>query len=132
MAQTPMVRWAQRKDNVVFSIELPEVTDDKVTLEGNNFHFEGKSQGKDYKLDFTFNKDVTQEVRKKRNDQFSFVLIMGQGSAWAKHGKSYNFCIHKKQEGFWPRLTTGNAKQSVCSSLFKLIVSLSFLISFSG
>jgi hypothetical protein len=60
--KTPMVRWAQRKDNVVFSIELPEVTDEKVSLEGNKFHFEGKSQGQNYKLDIEFNKDVKQEV----------------------------------------------------------------------
>lgn len=73
-----MVRWAQRKDNVVFSIELPEVTDEKITLEGNAFHFEGKSQGKDYKLDFTFNKDVTQEVRNNTIDFFflwKFIII---------------------------------------------------------
>jgi len=79
----PPVTWAQRKDKVFFKIEVPEIKNEKITLDGNKFHFEGTGGKTNYILDLELCKDVEKD-----------------GSKWVRHGKSYDIMIQKKRKRF--------------------------------
>jgi len=47
-------KWAQRKDIIYLTIELPDVKDESLTLTNDKLVFAGKSNGKDYVLNLEF------------------------------------------------------------------------------
>merc|ERR1711977_231055 len=85
----PVVKWAQRKDILMVSIELSEVTDEKIDITEDQMTFTGKSGGKDYATTIEFNKKVKPEEDKT-------IKVCGREI----------YCQLKKEEGgpFWPRL----------------------------
>lgn len=62
-AATPNVLWAQRKEFLLLKIDLPDVKNEKITVDGSKVHFEGDSQGKLFVTDLELFADVVKEVR---------------------------------------------------------------------
>ena len=60
---TPSVLWAQRKENVLLKIDLPDVKNEKIEVEGTKVRFEGESQGRPYSVDLELHAEVAKEVR---------------------------------------------------------------------
>lgn len=85
------VKWAQRKDSLYVTVDLPDVKDEKVSLTDKSLTFSGASNGKQYEVSLEFFKEVD---------------TAAQESAWAKTDRNVHFFIVKKdKEGdFWPRL----------------------------
>ncbi|CEG49677.1 HSP90 co-chaperone p23 [Plasmopara halstedii] len=85
------VKWAQRKDALYVTVDLPDVKDEKVSLNSKNLTFKGTSNGKVYEVTLDFFKEVDAEAK---------------DSIWAKTDRNLHFHIVKKNqdEEFWPRL----------------------------
>ncbi|DBA00950.1 TPA: hypothetical protein N0F65_006150 [Lagenidium giganteum] len=85
------VKWAQRKDSLYVTIDLPDVQDEKVTLTNKNLTFHGASNGQKYEVSLEFLKEVDAEAKE---------------SKWAKTDRNLHFLILKKDKDteFWPRL----------------------------
>uniref|UniRef100_M4BVQ9 CS domain-containing protein n=1 Tax=Hyaloperonospora arabidopsidis (strain Emoy2) TaxID=559515 RepID=M4BVQ9_HYAAE len=87
------VKWAQRKEALYVTVDLPDVKDEKVTLSNTNLTFKGTSNGQEYEVTLDFLKEVDAESKE---------------SIWAKTDRNLHFYIVKKNqdEEFWPRLLT--------------------------
>ncbi|POM59426.1 hypothetical protein PHPALM_31849 [Phytophthora palmivora] len=85
------VKWAQRKEALYVTVDLPDVKDEKVTLNSKNLTFQGTSNGQLYEVKLDFFKEVDVESK---------------DSIWAKTDRNLHFHIVKKNqdEEFWPRL----------------------------
>ncbi|KAG7384487.1 Prostaglandin E synthase 3 (Cytosolic) [Phytophthora pseudosyringae] len=85
------VKWAQRKEALYVTVDLPDVKDEKVSLSSNNLTFKGTSNGQQYEVKLDFFKEVDVESK---------------DSIWAKTDRNLHFHIVKKNqdEEFWPRL----------------------------
>lgn len=85
------VKWAQRKDALYVTVDLPDVQDEKVSLSSKNLTFKGTSNGNVYEVSLDFFKEVDTEAK---------------DSIWAKTDRNVHFHIVKKNqdEEFWPRL----------------------------
>ncbi|KAG2765685.1 hypothetical protein JG687_00009944 [Phytophthora cactorum] len=85
------VKWAQRKDALYVTVDLPDVKDEKVTLSSKNLTFKGTSNDQLYEVTLDFFKEVDVESK---------------DSIWAKTDRNLHFHIVKKNqdEEFWPRL----------------------------
>lgn len=85
------VKWAQRKDSLYVTIDLPDVKHEKVSLQEDCLTFEGTSNDQDYKVDLHFFKPVDTSAKE---------------SKWAINDRNVAFFILKKNidEEFWPRL----------------------------
>lgn len=55
--------WAQRKDKLYITVDVPDVKKEKVTMEAGKVSFEGTSENKNYKLDLELFKEIDPEVR---------------------------------------------------------------------
>lgn len=111
------VKWAQRKDAIYVTIDLPDVEDEKVLLDSKNLTFtyvvatlatlaptiiltccccRGTSNGQLYEVKLDFYKDVDVEAT---------------DSIWAKTARNVHFHIVKKERNadFWPRLLLDKA-----------------------
>ena len=60
----PTCKWAQRKDCVFVTVDIPDVTDEVVTVESEKLTFKGKSQGKDYACEMILFAKVNKEESK--------------------------------------------------------------------
>lgn len=58
----PNVLWAQRKENVLLKIDLPDVKNEKIEIEGAKVRFNGESQGRSYTVEIDLHADVVKEV----------------------------------------------------------------------
>ncbi|KAI9916100.1 hypothetical protein PsorP6_007312 [Peronosclerospora sorghi] len=90
------VKWAQRKEALYVTIDLPDVKDEKVTLTSKNLTFKGTSHDQAYEVSLEFFKEVDAESKE---------------SIWAKTDRNLHFHIVKKNqdEEFWPRLLADKA-----------------------
>jgi len=92
------VLWAQRKDKILLTIDVPDIHNEKVELTDDKLTFEGtgglKGVIQPYKVELEFYKPVTKK-----------------DSKWAIKGKQVNLVIIKKEGGpHWPRLTKQEGK----------------------
>ena len=88
-AQPPSIRWAQRKDKVIVSVKLEDVTEEKINLEEDTLYFKANSQGKKW--------ETTIEL---------YGSIIPKGAVQRKRSSEYYFELKKKEPGpFWKRLT---------------------------
>ncbi|KAG2522898.1 hypothetical protein JM16_005518 [Phytophthora kernoviae] len=85
------VKWAQRREALYVTVDLPDVKDEKVTLSSKNLTFKGTSNGQLYEVALDFFKEVDADSK---------------DSIWAKTDRNLHFHIVKKdqEEEFWPRL----------------------------
>lgn len=91
---SPTVLWAQRSDKVMVSIQLEEVTEEKVKLDTDGLSFKGTSGGKVYEVHLELNN-----------------CILPDDSTQKKCGREYFFELKKKDPGpFWPRLLKDSKK----------------------
>ncbi|KAJ3181993.1 hypothetical protein HDU87_000331 [Geranomyces variabilis] len=87
---TPEVLWAQRTDEVFLTINVADLAQPKIDLTATGLTFSGTAQGKEYKLDLEFFKEVDVEKSKQNITLRNITLV-----------------IAKKTTGeeYWPRLT---------------------------
>jgi len=90
----PQILWAQRTDKVLVSIQLEDVTDEKITVDTEKLTFSGKSKNKNYAVELEFNGNIIPEESKQR-----------------KGGREYYFDLKKKDSGYWPRLLKDKQKR---------------------
>ncbi|KAF1327415.1 Hsp90 co-chaperone p23, partial [Globisporangium splendens] len=91
MTRVAPVKWAQRKDAIYVTVDLPDVKDEKVKLTNTNLTFSGTSNGEKYEVTLDFFKEVDVDAKE---------------SIWAKADRNVHFHIVKKDVDaeFWPRL----------------------------
>ncbi len=58
----PNVLWAQRKDTLYVTIDVPDVSGEKIVIEGNKVHFSGKSNNKNYSVDLELLHEIDASV----------------------------------------------------------------------
>ncbi|KAL7694177.1 putative CS domain, HSP20-like chaperone [Plasmopara halstedii] len=61
------VKWAQRKDALYVTVDLPDVKDEKVSLNSKNLTFKGTSNGKVYETDRNLHFHI---VKKNQDEEF--------------------------------------------------------------
>ncbi|GLE11607.1 hypothetical protein PINS_up024137 [Pythium insidiosum] len=85
------VKWAQRKDSIYVTVDLPDVKDEQVKLTNKSLSFRGTSNKQQYEVELVFFKEVDVEDKQ---------------SIWAKTDRNLHFHIVKKDKeaDFWPRL----------------------------
>ncbi|GMF40956.1 unnamed protein product [Phytophthora fragariaefolia] len=85
------VKWAQRKEALYVTVDLPDVKDEKVSLDSKSLTFRGTSNGQLYEVKLELFKEVDVEHK---------------DSIWAKTDRNLHFHIVKKNQDdeFWPRL----------------------------
>jgi prostaglandin-E synthase len=85
------VKWAQRKDSIYVTVDLPDVKDEKVILTNNSLKFTGTSQQQKYEVNLEFMHEVDTEAKE---------------SKWAANARNVHFYIMKKDKEaeFWPHL----------------------------
>jgi len=84
----PPVAWAQRKDQLLVTIELQDVKDQKITLEADKLIFSGNSNKKEYAATLNLFKEIDTEKSK-----------------FAVRPRQIDFVLAKKEAGpFWDRL----------------------------
>jgi hypothetical protein len=89
------VKWAQRKESLYLTINLPDVQGEEIQLTPTTLTFHGTSQGNEYHLDFEFFDEVDSE-----------------GSKWTVLDRSIQMNIMKKDQDrdeHWPRLLKDKA-----------------------
>jgi len=93
---TPNVLWAQRKDRVLLTIEVPDVTAPKIDLSATSLLFAGdQPSGKHYEFKLDFFKEVNVEQ-----------------SRWGVLSRHIQLNIVKKESGpYWDRLTQDSGKK---------------------
>ncbi|XP_064613803.1 uncharacterized protein LOC135477579 isoform X3 [Liolophura sinensis] len=108
-APPPPAKWAQRKDRVLLTFELSDVTNPKIDITDSALIFRGNggTEKKDYYVQIDFFKDV--------NPQESKQAVLPR--------KVY-FEIKKKDvdQPFWPRLTKDSTKHHWLKTDFNLWV----------
>jgi len=94
------VMWAQRKDSVYVTINVPDVDAKAATvkLTADKLVFSGKSNGKDYSVDLEFFADVDPEDKE---------------SKFSIKPRNIHFHIIKKNKDdeYWPRLMKDKTKE---------------------
>jgi len=88
MSLVPTVLWAQRKDTLYITVDVPDVTHEKINIGENVVHFQGKSGTKEYAVDL----ELLHEI-----DASKSKFVVGK--------RNVEFLLHKKETGaFWERL----------------------------
>mmetsp|Transcript_63130 Transcript_63130/g.123995 ORF Transcript_63130/g.123995 Transcript_63130/m.123995 type:complete len:248 (-) Transcript_63130:101-844(-) len=88
--QVAPIKYAQRKDSIYLTIDLPDLTEESISLTADKLDFSGKSNGKDYTVELVFMNEVDPDT-----------------STWKVLQRSVQMHIMKKdqdQEEFWVRL----------------------------
>ncbi|CAK4071513.1 unnamed protein product [Aphanomyces euteiches] len=85
------VKWAQRKDSLYVTVDLPDVKDEKVILTNSSLKFLGSSNQTKYEVNLEFLHEVDTDAAE---------------SKWAKTDRNVHFYILKKDKeaAFWPHL----------------------------
>uniref|UniRef100_A0A0B7BUD2 CS domain-containing protein n=1 Tax=Arion vulgaris TaxID=1028688 RepID=A0A0B7BUD2_9EUPU len=93
----PPVIWAQRKDKVLLTVQLENVSNPKVTLKDSDLYFHGKggTANTDHEVQMEFFKEINSSASK-----------------YSTTGRGVTFVLSKKEEnlGFWPRLLKDSKK----------------------
>ncbi|XP_047135914.1 prostaglandin E synthase 3 isoform X1 [Hydra vulgaris] len=97
MAPTvPLVLWAQRKDRILVSVQIEDVTNEQIFVDQTKLTFSGQSHGISYAIDLEFFNNIVPEESKQR-----------------KGGREFYFDLKKKESGpFWPRLLKDKSKHA--------------------
>ena len=89
----PTCLWAQTKEAVYVTVDVPDVTDEKISVDANVLKFSAKSGGKQY--------ECTMEL---------FEPINAEESKYEVRGRNVFFSLKRaeseeeKDEVYWPRL----------------------------
>ncbi|EGR27029.1 prostaglandin e, putative [Ichthyophthirius multifiliis] len=97
MSKTAPFVWAQRRDRVLLTIHLRDVTNEKIELTPDHLTFEGTSDKNTYTGQVNFYKEIDVEASKK--------TILGYGIRFVLFKK-------EKEESYWPRLTKEGGKHN--------------------
>ncbi|EFC47321.1 co-chaperone p23 domain-containing protein [Naegleria gruberi] len=90
----PHVLWAPRADRVYVTVEVPDATDVKVSLDNSILKFSATGGENKYELELEL-----------------FGEINTEKSKWKVSGRSIDLNIERTESGeFWPRLTKSNIK----------------------
>jgi len=93
-AKVPTVLWAQRWDIVSVSIQITDVTNEKIDVDDKKLYFHGRSLDEDWEVTLEFNQGIIPEESKQR-----------------KGGREYYFELKKRDQGpYWPRLLKDTKK----------------------
>ncbi|CAK60448.1 unnamed protein product (macronuclear) [Paramecium tetraurelia] len=86
---SPIVKWAQRKDNVFLTVEVRDLKDEKVELTTSSLKFSASAEGVNYVFEINFFADVVVEESK-----------------WTNYGLNVRFILSKKDKtaSYWTRL----------------------------
>ncbi|XP_065665903.1 prostaglandin E synthase 3 isoform X2 [Hydra vulgaris] len=97
MAPTaPLVLWAQRKDRILVSVQIEDVSNEQIFVDQTKLTFSGQSHGILYAVDLEFFNNIVPEESKQR-----------------KGGREFYFDLKKKESGpFWPRLLKDKSKHA--------------------
>ena len=98
----PTCKWAQRKDCVFVTVDIPDVTDEVVTVESEKLTFKGKSQGKDYACEMILFNKVNKEESKYKVQARGVSFYLAKVEEDEKEGDD-------DEEKFWPRLLKDKA-----------------------
>ena len=89
----PTCLWAQTKEAVYVTVDVPDVTDEKISVDSNLLKFSAKSAGKLYECEMEL-----------------FESIDAEKSKYEVRGRNVFFCLKRveskeeKDEVYWPRL----------------------------
>eukprot|EP01147_Barroeca_monosierra_P006272 gene6272-7448_t len=96
MAKQAPVLWAQREDCIYLTVEVPDVKDPKVDIQGTTFAF--KAKGGPNAEDFEANIELYGEIDPEQSKQRTT-------------GRHVFFVLQKKETGpYWPQLTKQKIK----------------------
>eukprot|EP00744_Colponema_vietnamica_P003165 GILI01004886.1.p1 GENE.GILI01004886.1~~GILI01004886.1.p1 ORF type:complete len:168 (+),score=57.78 GILI01004886.1:76-579(+) len=96
MTTLPQVLWAQRRDRLFLTVNVPDAQDPQVSLspEGK-LTFHAKSGSKEYDLTLNLMGEIVVEESK-----------------WSATGRNVAFVIKKKEAGHWDRLVKESGKHA--------------------
>mmetsp|Transcript_132942 Transcript_132942/g.187858 ORF Transcript_132942/g.187858 Transcript_132942/m.187858 type:complete len:229 (+) Transcript_132942:25-711(+) len=96
MSLLPPIKWAQRKDSVYVTIDVPDVKDEQISLKDTTLSFKGKSGDRTYELELEFFAELDPSHEK---------------SIYSVKPRNVHFHIMKKDqdEEYWPRLLKNKA-----------------------
>eukprot|EP00944_MAST-04C_sp_MAST-4C-sp1_P010834 g10834.t1 len=89
----PTCLWAQTKEAVYVTVDVPDVTDEKISVDSNLLKFSAKSAGKLYECEMEL-----------------YESIDAENSKYEVRGRNVFFCLKRveskeeKDEVYWPRL----------------------------
>jgi len=87
-ALNPSVAWAQRKDQIYIQIDIPDVKNEKISLEKDKLHFSGTSAGKNYGVEL----ELYGEIEPAR-------------SKYVVKARAVEFVLARKEPGaYWPHI----------------------------
>ena len=97
MNQHPVLKWAQRKDRLLITVDVRDCENEEVELKENSFRFKGKSGDKHYECDIELLDQVDVEQSK-----------------WNKTGLMVQIILFKKNTdaAFWKRLAKDDKKNN--------------------
>lgn len=98
----PPVRWAQRADQVLLTIEIEDCKDPQIDLQKDKLHFKGHSGHIAGSGDENVTNEVTIEFHKP---------IKVEESKHAVKARGIEFVIIKEESKWWPRLLKDSTKQ---------------------
>lgn len=58
----PNIKWAQRKDAVILTVEIRDIKNEKVTLTENSLTFDAESDEKHYHFNLEFYAEINKDV----------------------------------------------------------------------
>jgi cytosolic prostaglandin-E synthase len=99
---TAPCKWAQRTETLYLTINVADVTDEKIDVTETSLSFSGKSNGTSYSVAFDFFKPIELE-----------------GSIWKVLPNSIQMKLVKKdqEDEFWTRLTNDKLKEKSFASI---------------
>ncbi|CAD8157029.1 unnamed protein product [Paramecium octaurelia] len=85
----PIVKWAQRKDNIFLTVEVRDLKDEKVELTSTSLKFSANAEGVNYAFEINF-----------------FAEVIVEESKWTNYGVNVRFILSKKDQAasYWTRL----------------------------
>ncbi|CAD8085250.1 unnamed protein product [Paramecium primaurelia] len=85
----PIVKWAQRKDNIFLTVEARDLKDEKVELTSTSLKFSANAEGVNYAFEINF-----------------YAEIIVEDSKWTNYGVNVRFILCKKDQAasYWTRL----------------------------
>lgn len=104
MANKPNVLWAQREDALFVTIDLKDITDQKLEVTKEKITFSGKSNEKEYAFDFEWNKPIKADdvkISTKRLLELYIPKEDAEGDSWGKLNKEGKLAYLKIDWNKW-------------------------------
>ncbi|CAD8097741.1 unnamed protein product [Paramecium sonneborni] len=85
----PIVKWAQRKDNIFLTVEVRDLKEEKVELTTTSLKFSASAEGVNYAFEINL-----------------FAEVIVEDSKWTNYGVNVRFILRKKDQAatYWTRL----------------------------